>query len=166
MHAAPSVNYPVGRSAFAGWGLTVLGACGLAAAFAWTVQSAAFGWRQALVFVAVTACGALALRSWLASPVGVLRWNEVEWEWQQGLEVSTGRPEIILDLQASLLLRWTPEGGGARWFWLESKSDTSHWDALRRAVYSRASAPIPTFPHRGRESPPEPTAGKPPAAEP
>ena len=35
-------------------------------------------------------------------------------------------------------------------------------DALRRAVYSRASAPIPAFPPRGKERPP---AGQPPAAE-
>ena len=162
MHAAPSVNYPVGRSAFAGWGYALLGLAGLAAASMWTVQSGVFGWRQALAFLAVMACGSLAVRSWLASPVGILGWNGVGWQLQQGLEVTTGRPEIILDLQARMLLRWTPEPGSAAWFWVEAESDASHWDALRRAVYSRASAPIQAFPARGKESPP---AGKPPAAE-
>ena len=65
-------------------------------------------------------------------------------------------------LQSVLLLRWRSDTGRIRWFWLERKSDVSHWDALRRAVYSRASAPIPAFPARGKEPPP---AGPPPAAE-
>ena len=45
MHAAPSVNYPVGRSAFAAWlyGLATL--AGLLVALAWIAQSAGVGWR-------------------------------------------------------------------------------------------------------------------------
>jgi hypothetical protein len=58
----------------------------------------------------------------------------------------------MLDLQSRMLLRWRGEGGPARWLWLERASDASHWDALRRAVYSRASTHVPA-------------AGKPPAAE-
>jgi hypothetical protein len=162
MHAAPSVSYPVGRSAFAGWAFAVAGLAGLLAAAAWAWQSPVFGWRHALAFLAVVVCGSFALRSWLASAVGVLRWDGVDWQWEEGSQIAAGRPEIAFDLQARALLRWTPDHGGARWLWIERKSDVSHWDALRRAVYSRASAPIPTFPQTGKESPP---AGKPPAAE-
>jgi toxin CptA len=141
MHTAPSVNYPVGRSAFAGWILAAIGLLGLAAAGAWSAQSSILTWRQGLAFLAVLACGLLAARSWLASPQGLLLWDGLGWQWQEGRSVLAGQPDIALDLQARMLLRFRVDGGGFRWLWLERKSDVSHWDALRRAVYSRPSAP-------------------------
>lgn len=162
MHQAPSVTYPVGRSAFAARVHGALCVLGLAAAGAWALQSPAFGWRQALGFAAVLACAALALASWRHSPAGSLRWDGAGWYWEEGAASSPGRPELALDLQSVMLLRWRPEAGGALWLWVERASDVSHWEALRRAVYSRASAPIPAFPPRGKERPP---AGQPPAAE-
>jgi toxin CptA len=162
MHAAPSVNYPVGRSAFAGWAAALAALAGLLAAGAWAWQSPVVGWRHAVAFLAVLACALVALRGWRLSAHGTLRWDGAGWQWEEGTRVTCGQPEIALDLQVRALLRWTGDEGGVRWFWVERKSDASHWDALRRAVYSRASAPIPTFPETGKESPP---AGKPPAAE-
>lgn len=141
MHAPPSVSYPVGRSPFAAWAYAALGLAGLAVACVWTLQSPVFGWRQALAFAAVMACGALSAGAWLRSPTGTLRWDGLAWQWEEGPQVTSGRPEVALDLQSKLLLKWQAQGGGARWLWLERKSDMSHWDALRRAVYSRASAP-------------------------
>lgn len=141
MHAAPSVSYPVERSPFAAWAAASLGLAGLLAAALWTLQSPLFTWRQALAFAAVVACGALAAAAWVRSPAGTLRWDGAGWSWEEHGRVDAGRPRIALDLQARLLLKWEGEGGGARWLWLERKSDVSHWDALRRAVYSRASAP-------------------------
>lgn len=151
MHSAPSVSYPVGRSAFAGRLLACLGLLGLSAAAAWTLQSG-FGWRQFAAFLAVLASGTLAAGGWRRSPRGVLSWDGTAWGWEQGGLRRPGRPELALDLQSRLLLRWRPDEGRAHWFWLEQASDASHWHALRRAVYSRASAPVPA-------------AGKPPAAE-
>ncbi|MDB5913929.1 MAG: hypothetical protein JWP22_2604 [Ramlibacter sp.] len=151
MHAAPSVSYPVGRSAFAGWALAGLGLLGLAAAVAWSLQADRFGWPQAVAFAAVLACGALAAAGWWRSACGVLRWDGVAWEWEEGRQVASGRPEIALDLQSRLLLRWLAQDRRSRWLWLEGRSDASHWDALRRAVYSRAGTPVPP--------------GQPPAAE-
>lgn len=151
MHAAPSVTYPVGRSAFAGRACVALLAIALAACAAWSVQ-APWGWRQALGFAAVLACGAVALHGWWRSATGVLLWDGIAWHWEEGAVVTAGRPVIALDLQSRLLLHWQPEAGSKRWLWLERASDASHWDALRRAVYSRASTPVPA-------------AGKPPAAE-
>ena len=151
MHSAPSVSYPVGRSAFAGRLLASLGLLGLLAAAAWTLQSG-FGWRQLAAFLTVLASGTLAVGGWRRSPPGVLSWDGAAWGWEQGGSRRPGRPELALDLQSRLLLRWRPDEGRTHWFWLERTSDASHWDALRRAVYSRASAPVPA-------------AGKPPAAE-
>jgi hypothetical protein len=152
MHAAPSVSYPVGRSAFAGRLDALAALAGLAAAIAWSVQSDTFGWRQALVFASLAACGLLALAAWQRSPAGVLRWNGAGWSWEEGGAAGAGHPEIALDLQNRILLRWQPETGRVRWLWLEGARDPAHWEALRRAVYSRASAPVPP-------------AGEPPPAE-
>jgi hypothetical protein len=152
MHAAPSVTYPVGRSAFALAVVVLLVALGLAVASAWTLQSDHAGWRQAFAFAAVCGCGGAAIAAWWRSPAGLLVWDGAAWSWEEGGERSPGRPEIALDLQNRLLIRWQPEAGRVRWLWLESSRDGAHWDALRRAVYSRASTPVPP-------------AGEPPTAE-
>ena len=150
MHAPPSVTYPVGRSAFAARAAAVLVAAGLAAALVFSLQSDAL-WRPLAAYAAVVASAALGWRAWLRSPVGLLRWDGIGWSWDEGATSVAGRPDIALDLQSRLLLRWRGEGG-VRWLWVERASDVSHWDALRRAVYSRASTPVPA-------------AGQPPAAE-
>ena len=162
MHAAPSVTYPVGRSAFAGLLLACVAAAGLAAVLAFTLQSDGFGWRQAAAWAAWAAAVLPAATAWLRSAHGALRWDGLAWQWDEGGRAMPGQPEIALDLQSRLLLRWGGEGSATRWLWLERTSAPSHWDALRRAVYSRASAPIPAFPPGGNQ---RPTAGKPPAAE-
>jgi toxin CptA len=153
MHAAPSVSYPVGRSAFAGRLWAALALLGLAAAIAWSLAATTTGWRQLLALVLVAACAGLAWRGWLRSPVGMLRWDGLAWQWQECASTTDcGRVELALDLQSRMLLHWRGEDSGARWLWIERESASSHWDALRRAVYSRASKPVPTD-------------GKPPAAE-
>ena len=142
MHAAPSVSYPVGRSAFALGACVLLAACGLLAAAAWTWQSG-FGWRQALAFACLLATAASGLHAWRRSPRGVLRWDGTSWWWEEGGAVTQGRPETALDLQARMLLHWRADAGRAAWLWAERASAPSDWDALRRAVYSRASTPVP-----------------------
>jgi toxin CptA len=44
-----------------------------------------------------------------------------------------------LDLQRLLLLRWHGAAGGVQWLWAERARHPDRWDALRRAVYSRAT---------------------------
>lgn len=162
MHAAPSVTYPVGRSAFAGAAALTLALAGLAATLAWTLLAPAPGWRHLLAFACLLAAGGAAAAAWLRSPRGRLHFSGTGWDWEGEGASAPGQVAPALDLQSRLLLRWRGEDGTGRWLWVERASDASHWDALRRAVYSRASAPIPTFPRRGKA--PEPTAS-PPAAE-
>jgi len=161
MHAAPSVSYPVGRSAFAGRLHALAAALGLAAVAGWCLQSAAVDWRHALALAAVLVAGAIAARGWLASPRGTLRWDGAGWQWEEGADAAAGQVEIALDLQSRLLVRFHADEGAVRWLWVEREAKNADWEALRRAVYSRASAPIPAF-DRGTETPP---AAKPPAAE-
>ncbi|MDE2606802.1 MAG: hypothetical protein KGL68_12865 [Burkholderiales bacterium] len=151
MHSAPSVNYPVGRSPFAARAAALLVLAGLAVSLAWSLQ-APLGWRQGLAFAAVGASAGLALRGWLRTARGLLRWDGLAWAWEEGGRSVPGAPEVALDFQSRLLVRWRPQTGPNRWLWLERVSDPARWEALRRAVYSRASAQGPS-------------AGPPPAAE-
>lgn len=139
MHAAPSVSYPVGRSRAVLAALALGWAAGLSAASLWTLQADAPGWRQALAFAAVLVAGAAAGFGWLRSPTGRLAWDGGGWRWQE----EGGRPEIALDLQSRMLLRWRSEAGAVRWLAPERDAAPAHWDALRRAVYSPASTDAP-----------------------
>jgi toxin CptA len=146
MHAAPSVSYPVGRSRFAGALLAGAWLLAAAAILAFGLASTAPGWRQALAGAALAGSGVAALAGWLRSPAGTLAWDGGGWRWEQddpAAHGEAGRPELALDLQARMLLRWVPAQGSARWrtrwLWVERNAAVSHWDALRRAVYSRAN---------------------------
>ena len=139
MHSAPSVSYPVGRSRFAGGLLAAAWLLGAAAGLAWTLATPVPGWRQLLAACVLAACGCAALAGWLRSPAGTLAWDGGAWRWDQPAGGEAGRPELALDLQARMLLRWVPAQGRTRWLWVERDAAMSHWDALRRAVYSRAN---------------------------
>jgi len=139
MHGAPSVSYPVGRSRFALGALAAVWLCGLAMALLWTLQADAPGWRQALAFGAVGVGGLAAGRAWLRSPSGQLAWDGGGWCWEQ----EVGHPEITLDLQSRMLLRWRSDAGAVRWLMPQRNAAPAHWDALRRAVYSPASTDAP-----------------------
>lgn len=151
MHSAPSVSYPVGRSPFAARVAALLVLAGLACVLAWSLLAPP-GWRQGLAFVAVAAGGGLAGRGWLRAARGLLRWDGLAWAWEEAGRSASGVPEVALDFQSRLLVRWRAQAGATRWLWLERASDPSRWAALRRAVYSRASAQGPVD-------------GQPPAAE-
>jgi toxin CptA len=141
MHYAPSVTYPVGRSRFAlalAAGLWLAGAAALAG---WLAGSAGWSWRHGAGLAALLGAGAFALAGWLRAPVGELSGSGDSWTWGEDLP---GRVEAVLDLQGRMLLRWhAAAGGAALWLWVERKHAPRRWDALRRAVYSRATHAAP-----------------------
>ena len=146
MHSAPSVSYPVGRCRFAAV-LLVLAWLGAAAALmAWVRLVPAPSWQLALAAAALMVAGLSAAGGWAVSARGTLAWNGATWDWQSAGDPVPGRVERMLDLQRWLLLRWSPESGSGLWLWVEARRDPPHWDALRRAVYSRARAEPPHTP--------------------
>lgn len=134
MHNAPSVTYPVGRSAWAGALLLALWLGGLLATAAWAWAVPVPGWQQGLALGMAMCLGAWAGWHWWHSPRGELSWEGGTWS-RAGME---GVIEIRLDLQQVMLLRWH-DAGGAAWFWLERAADPARWNDIRRAVYSRAN---------------------------
>ena len=75
--------------------------------------------------------------------------SELVWDGQvwclldcDGVSLQLGTPvQVALDIQHTLLLQWVPSTAspmwGSRWLWLSHSADPTHWQSLRRALYSR-----------------------------
>ncbi|MDQ6882547.1 MAG: hypothetical protein M3150_10675 [Pseudomonadota bacterium] len=135
MDQAPAVSYPVGRPLVAGLLAGGLWLAGAVVTLVWTFEADAPGWRQGAAMLAVGACGAYALLSWIHLATGELHWDGVGWTAPGALP--PGLLEVALDLQRLVLVRWIGPGR-SRWLWLEQKRCPQRWRDLRRAVYSRA----------------------------
>lgn len=151
MRNAPSVMYPVGRSAVYG---QVLAVCGALAALALVL----LGWLHAQLPSALFAAGwllwmvwsAVAFWSWRRQPVGQLQWDaratgqhtERQGVWRLMLQGAPPRElqrlRWALDAQTVLLLRLQAPGQRAVWVWLQAGDDPSCWDDLRRALKAQA----------------------------
>ena len=137
MHSAPSVSYPVGRSRFAAGLLSGCWLLGVAAVGLWSFQMRAAGWQLAASLGVLLLTGLWAAWNWLRAPQGLLSWDGQSWSWSAGAQAEEGTPEVGLDLQRWLLLRWSG-AAASHWLWLQRARQPERWDDLRRAVYSRA----------------------------
>jgi toxin CptA len=138
MHSAPSVTYPVGRSRWVAALLVMVWLAGVAATLRWTTQPDLALARAGGAWAALIASGFFAGWKWWAGPRGELSWVGANWAWTGPDGAATaGQLQVTLDLQRLLLVRWFARGQ-SRWLWLERAGRASHWDDLRRAVYSRA----------------------------
>jgi len=155
MRSAPSVTYPVGRSAFLGALLLGAGVAGLVAlVLGLTYRSQAqAGWLMAMgVWVLWVVMAVLA---WRRQPGGCLSWKAAQgraggvpseaspgqWVWSSAayLEgVTLKRVERVYDLQAWMLLRLHNPDGARTWAWAERSQDTRRWCDLRRALMAHA----------------------------
>ena len=156
MHSAPSVSYPVGRSRLEGWLIAVGVLTGVAVVLTWVVASPQPGWRHGLAATLAAISAAVALVHWRRAPQGQLRWDGGQWYWlAQSAHGVSAAPlledaqavsgvAVHLDAQRTLLVRARLAAGGARWFWLQAAEQPALWPGLRRAVYSRGTAPPPT----------------------
>ena len=143
MYNAPAVTYPVGRSHFQA-GLTLaVGLMGAAAQGAWWALSDThgpvhgLGWLLWLVF-----CG-WALWRVVHTPQAQLVWDGQAWCLQAGVTSLAVTPQVILDVQHSLLLCLRPAVGLPLWVWPAQQAQPARWLALRRALFNPGSHPNP-----------------------
>jgi hypothetical protein len=139
MYNAPAVTYPVGRSHFQ-IGLTLaVGLAGGAALAAWWQMSAEHGLVHGLGWVLWLAFCCWAVWRSLHTPAVQLTWDGQDWRLQAGALSVLVTPQVILDVQHSLLLYLRPETGFAVWLWPAQQSQPERWLALRRALFNPAS---------------------------
>ncbi len=139
MHSAPAVTYPVGRCHIQTYLTLALWGLGAAACTLWIRDAGRMGWAQGLALLLWLLAGGLALRSLLAAPEGTLRWDGQQWTWQTGNSSWSGSVRLSLDFQRWVLLEFRPLAGGSLWLGLARTAEPTRWDALRRALCSRAS---------------------------
>ena len=173
MHSAPSVEYPVGRSAFER-------RIEAALALAWLLMQAAWAWALAggplpgawwfSGLLGLLACLALRWRA-RAPVVGRLCWERApravarsdpsnpsdqarqpgRWVWRSaayrhGTELAELR--WSLDLQCHVLLHARNAAGLGWWIWLSRDSAPGNWDALRAALVAWREAGVRAGPDR------------------
>lgn len=148
----PPVHYPVGRTRLLGAALLALAAAGWVVLALWAVQGAGgLPWRVALAGALCLACNGCALHFWRRLPQGVLHWDGQRWCFENrsagrgagrgpGAAPTEGAPEVLLDLQNHLALRWRTAQRRVAWLWLTRASDALRWADLRRAVHARTLA--------------------------
>lgn len=159
MHNAPSVSYPVGRSAFlaramlAGW----LGAVAVTA-LSWPTDAPP--WRSVLAVFSLVLPAVLGWRFWRQLPRdGQLRWDGQDWHSPSAPDQPAAL-HVQLDGQRHMLVRlqllvnpaaaperriWQLFGArGTEWLWLEATGDPDRWPDLRRAAFARSARVSPT----------------------
>ena len=151
MRNAPSVSYPVGRSAFQAGVIVVLGLLGaLALLLPLRWYPAVPGWvwvAGALLWLFWSGWAGL---NWSRAPRGRLQWDARAlpatgtragvWRW-----LPDGAPAVELqaldwvwDAQVVVLARPRSPGQRLPWLWLEGRREPARWDDLRRALTAHA----------------------------
>ena len=151
MRNAPSVSYPVGRSAFQSGVIVVLGLLGaLALLLPLRWYPAVPGWvwvAGALLWLFWSGWAGL---NWSRAPRGRLQWDARAlpatgtragvWRW-----LPDGAPAVELqaldwvwDAQVVVLARPRSPGQRLPWLWLEGRREPARWDDLRRALTAHA----------------------------
>lgn len=139
MYNAPAVSYPVGRSHFqAGLTLAVVLA-GAAAQGAWWLSSAGHAAGHGLGLLLWLALGVWAIWGVLHTLQAQLVWDGQGWSWHTSAVTLAVAPQVILDVQHSLLLCLRPQTGAVLWVWPAQQSQPERWLALRRALFNPAS---------------------------
>ena len=133
------MTYPLVRSRFQAWVLSVLWLAALLVVGAWVVTSQYVGWRQSLGLALVVGAGLAALHGWKNSAIGQLAWDGQVWRWEgPGYQAGVAEYQlsVALDFQNLMLLRIENQAHAKLWLWAEQRAFPARWANLRRAVYS------------------------------
>lgn len=140
MHRAPALSFPVGRSRFHGALAVSTGLAGILVGLLWQGGAAPSPWRYWLFVLVLLGTFIMAFESWRKAPSGTLRWDGHDWHWIGADASVSGHLRAHLDLQFCLVLSLHPGIGTRIWLCPERRRDVTHWNALRRAVFSRGGA--------------------------
>lgn len=151
MRNAPSVRYPVGRSALHA---TLVGLLSFAGALALLLPALVYpavpGWLWGAGVVLWSGWSVCAGVAWWHTPQGQLQWDAHAmpvagfsagvWRWMPdgGSVVELQSLDWTWDVQHQLLLRLNAPGHRLPWLWLERRQDPLRWDDLRRALTAHA----------------------------
>jgi len=139
MRVAPSIQIDI--ASHRGWIGVQRALYGLAVAVivGWALASAGTGGGMLAAAAAGLATAWLAGR-WLRSPPARLGWDGARWSLQQaGGPALPGRAEVQIDLGIWMLLRFRPEGAGARadrWLALGHRHAGAAWHGARVALFA------------------------------
>ncbi len=136
---APSVSYTVGRFPWLVRVLALLWLMGAVATCAWWSASAEHDWRPGLGAVAVLLSGGGLWHGIRHLPTGRLQWDGWAWSWRDQFDParSLPAPQVVLDLQGLILIRWPGQTDLPSFLWVDGASDPAHWLDLRRALHAR-----------------------------
>ncbi len=140
MHHAPSVQYPVGRSRFLTVAAVALWSLGLCGAAGQALALGAVAWPVGVTLVASLAAGAVVVWANRTEPTGTLYWDGDAWSWNGS---ALQAPEVSLDLQTVVLVRFVAEQGVHLGLWLERRQAPARWDDLRRALWAPRASDTP-----------------------
>ena len=141
-HHSPNINWQVTPTRMvpllvAGWAMA-----GMAGLCYWWFASEQPIWLSGMVGVAWLGWTVWAVHWVRRRPErGVLRWQAGRWSWQPQAAVQPtllSPPQVVLDLQHMLAVRWPLPQRRYCFLWLQCGADPAQWEALRRAVYSSA----------------------------
>lgn len=152
MQQPPSVSFAVLRSRKLGLGLAVLAALALVVELAWCWATPQWLVAQAIGLLLWAVAVLSAWRWWQAQPQGSLHYDAGQWTLHTARRTYPGSLRVHIDGQSLLWVELFCELSGERfWLWLDQSSEPHGWIELRRAVYSRPSAPAlavnPPQPH-------------------
>ncbi len=141
MFNAPAVSYPVGRSRFqTELTLAVVLASGLAQVLWWLMSDGREMAHLLGLLIWLVATGWAFWRLWHTATAKLV-WNGQGWSWCCALTSQPVVPQVIVDVQHSLLLCLRPVNGSAWWVWPAQQTQPALWLALRRALFN---PPVPS----------------------
>ncbi len=152
MRAPPAASWPVADDRRWRAVHALLFAAAAASAVVWLARLAEAAGPAAVAAASAAALAGAAAGWWLGrQPQGRIDWTGSQWRWsvRDGPGQVVSAPEVMLDLQGWMLLRWRPQAGGRRCWCSVARggppgdaggTDAAlRWTAFRAAVYSAAS---------------------------
>lgn len=138
MHPAPAVSFSVLRSRRYLLVCAIFLAVSIAQCASFLLSESGGVWRGLLLLGTSVVAGVAGCVEWFRAPQGVLRWDGRQWYWGTADRDVPCRVWVTLDFQSVVVVRMQLEQGVFQYLWLDEANAPPRWQALRRALLSRA----------------------------